>query len=160
MKQAKFKIGEKYIETPSLVIKKNIMTWDNTMIQLSNISYVSATNISNSDFPFLAAAIVVFGLFLLGDSSLLALAFLAVGAGWIYLWYAENERRKKGAILTIRMNSGHNLYFAFTNKRFLLQVLDVLERIIIDGGTHNTEVSINIENSTITGSKLLSEINR
>lgn len=37
--------GEKFIETPSLLIKKNIMTWDNTLIQLSNISYISLLQI-------------------------------------------------------------------------------------------------------------------
>lgn len=32
MKENRFSIGDKTIETPSLVIRKNIMTWDSTMI--------------------------------------------------------------------------------------------------------------------------------
>ena len=39
MKQRQSTFGEKDIKTPSLLIKKNIMTWNDTMIQLSNVSH-------------------------------------------------------------------------------------------------------------------------
>lgn len=158
MKERQFSIGEKHIETPSLLIKKNIMTWDNTMIQLSNISYISADNIATTSFPVLAAVLVFFGFFLLEELAILALALILVGAFWIFLWNKDNQKRKRGAILTIRMNSGHNLYFTFENKNFLLHVLDVLEQIIIDGGTHNHQVSINVKDCKINNSKLFSDV--
>lgn len=47
------------------------------------------------------------------------------------------------------MNSGHTFQFTFNNKAFLLEVLKVLENIIVDGT--DSQVSINISNSTISG---------
>lgn len=149
MQQNRFTIGEKTIETPSLVIKKNIMTWDNTMIQISSISLISAANIDTTPFPLLAALAVLIGLMLLGTSPLLALLLIAVGGVWIYFWYKENEKRKMGAILTIRMNSGHNLYFKFSDRNFLLRVVQILEQIITNG--NNNQISVNISDCTITG---------
>ena len=150
--------GEKFIETPSLVIKKNIMTWDNTMIQLSNVSYLSASSLTLKPFPFLAALIILGGLCMLGEMLVPGLLVIACGAAWIYSWCNDNETRQTGATLTIRMNSGHNLYFSFANKEFLLKVLDVLENIIINGGA-NSPVSINIAGCTISNSSVLSDIN-
>lgn len=151
------KAGQKFIETPSLVIKKNIMTWENTMIQLSNISYISATDIPMASLPILAVLAIPVGLILLKESLLLAIALIAAGTMWLYFWYTANEKRRQGAVLTIRMNSGHNLYFTFENKKFLLKVLDVLENIIISGGV-SSPVSINIKGCTINDSKLFTDI--
>lgn len=152
------KTDEKFIETPSLLIKKNIMTWDNTVIQLSNISYISATDIELAKFPIWAALVILGGLYLFGKSILLALFLIAAGAAGLYFWYQENEKRRQGAILTIRMNSGHNLYFTFEEKKFLLRVVHVLESIIINGGT-NAPVDINIKDCTITNSRILTDVN-
>ena len=149
MKQNQFGLGEKFIETPSLLIKKNIITWDNTMIQMSNISYISAADIATIRFPILAALFILVGFFLVESNAFLAFVPLAIGGVWLYFWYNENEKRKQGAILTIRMNSGHNLYFTFENKQFLLQVLQVMERIITDGND-SSQVSINITDCTIS----------
>ena len=149
MKENRFSIGDKTIETPSLVIRKNIMTWDSTMIQLSNISLISAANIDNTPFPLLAALAIIVGLMLLGKSTFLALILIAIGAIWIYFWYKENEKRKMGAILTILMNSGHNLYFKFSDRNFLLRVVRVLEQIITNGNSN--QISINLSDCTITG---------
>ena len=150
--------GEKFIETPSLLIKKNIMTWDNTLIQLSNISYISAADIEPAKFPIWAGLVILGGLWLFGKSAFLALLLLAAGAAGLYFWYQENEKRRQGAILTIRMNSGHNLYFTFEEKKFLLQVVHVLESIIINGGA-NAPVDINIKDCTITNSRILTDVN-
>lgn len=43
------------------------------------------------------------------------------------------------------MNSGNNLQFIFYDKDFLDKVLDVLEKIIIEGGLGNQYLAINIE---------------
>ena len=152
------KIGEKFIETPSLLIKKNIMTWDNTVIQLSNISYISASDIPLAKFPVWAALAILIGFWLLGKSTFLALLLIAVSAAGLYFWYKANEKRRQGAILTIRMNSGHNLYFTFEEKKFLLRVVHVLENIIINGGA-NAPIDINIKGCTINNSNILNDIN-
>lgn len=157
MKQKQFTLGEKNIETPSLLIKKNIMTWNNTMIQLSNVSLISAADIDLAPFPLLAVLIILGGLMLFSASVALAFLLLILGGIWIYFWYFENEKRKAGAILTIRMNSGHNLHFTFENKEFLLRVVEVLENIVIDGGS-NSPVTIDIKDCEIINSNLFSDI--
>ena len=152
------KMSEKYIDTPSLLIKNNIMTWDNTVIQLSNISYISAADIALMKFPGWLVAVIIAALFLLGEQTLSAILLIAGCAAGLYLWYRENEKRRQGAILTIRMNSGHILHFTFKEKEFLIRVVRILESIIINGGV-NSPVSINIKGCTITNSRVLSDIN-
>lgn len=90
MKQKQFTLGEKNIETPSLLIKKNIMTWNNTMIQLSNVSLISAADIDLAPFPLLAVLIILGGLMLFSASVALAFLLLILGGIWIYFWYFEN----------------------------------------------------------------------
>lgn len=158
MKQSQFNFGEKNIETPYLVIKKNIMTWNNTMIQLSNISLVTAADIDLLPFPILAVLLILAGIMLFNSSAALAILLLVLAAAWLYFWYRENEKCKEGAILTIRMNSGHNLHFSFDDKAFLLRVVDVLENIIIDGG-NNPQTTIDIKGCKIIISDLFSNIN-
>ena len=118
MKKEQMKMGEKTIETPTLLIKKNIMAWDDTMIQLSNISYVSASDVASLKFPIWATLLVLAGISLLGISVIPGIVSIIAGGIWLYYWYQENEKRKKCSILTIRMNSGNNLYFKFNNKTF------------------------------------------
>ena len=146
---SRFNLGEKIIETPSLFIQHNLMMWDSTMIQLSNISYISATDIALTPFPVVAALLILAGLFLFKATVVGALLLIVIGGAWIFYWYQENEKRRQGAILTIRMNSGNNLLFTFQNKAFLMKVLKVLENIIVDGC--DSQVSVNISNCTITG---------
>lgn len=149
MKENRPGIGEKAIETPTLLIKKNIMYWENTMIQLSNVSCISTGNIASAPFPILAALFVLAGFLLFSKSAVLAIILCVIGAVWLLIWYLENESRREGAVLAIRMNSGQSLYFAFKRKDFLQSVLAVLERIIADGG--DRQVSINVENCTFSG---------
>lgn len=149
MKKEQMKMGEKTIETPTLLIKKNIMAWDDTMIQLPNISYVSASDIASLKFPIWAPLLVLAGISLLGISVIPGIVFIIAGGIWLYYWYQENEKRKKCSILTIRMNSGNNLYFKFNNKTFLKRVTHVLTNIF-NNGTER-QVSINIQDCTITG---------
>lgn len=158
MKQNQFTFSEKNIETPYLFIKKNIMTWNNTMIQLSNISLLTAADINLLPFPFLAVLLILGGFVLFESSVALAILLLILAGIWFYFWYKENEKRKEGAILTIRMNSGHNLHFSFEDKAFLLKVVGVLENIIIDGG-YNSQTTIDIKGCNIINSDLFSNIN-
>lgn len=158
MKQSKLGLGEKTIDTPYLFIKGNIMEWDGTMIQLSNASYISSANIASVPFPMWAAALIIAGLLMLKNSWLLGLALAVAGGVWIYNWNTQNEIRKKGAILTIRMNSGHNLFFEFSNKDFLAKVLEVLENTIINGGSSNTQIEINMTNCEMHQSPMFNDL--
>lgn len=109
-------------------------------------------------FPGWIVVAILAGLFLLGELTFLGFLLICAGVAGACFWYKENEKRRQGAILTIRMNSGNNLYFTFEEKEFLLKVISVLEGIIITGGV-NSPVSINIKDCTITNSKVLTDIN-
>ena len=145
------KLGEKSISTDFLYIKQNIMTWDNTIIQLSNVSFISADKREPLKFPLIALGLILLGFVFFEYSIGLALVLLVIGGVWAFYWYSENQRRAEGAVLTIRMNSGHTLYFDFKSKEFLNTVVDVLEHIIIDGCTVAQNIEISIKNSKISG---------
>ena len=155
-------IGSNYIHTPSIFLERNVMIWNNhTMIQLSNISYLSAMNLPILVFPFMAALMILMGLIMLLAGEVVAFAGLilgALGGIWIYFWYKENERRKNGAILHIKMNSGNELNFEFASKDFLYVVADKLQAILINGGA-GAKVEINISNSVIRDSSVLNGMN-
>ena len=106
----------------------------------------------------MGGTVIIGGFWLWGKAAFGALLLIAVGAAGLYFWYKANEKRRQGAILTIRMNSGHNLYFTFEEKKFLLRVVQILENIIINGGS-NAPVDINIKGCTINNSKILTDIN-
>lgn len=148
------------IDTPRLFVKGNIMCWDGTMIQLSNISCISTSPLVQFGFPFVSVAIMLFGLLLFKLNVILAFILLIGGAAWIYVWYRANEERKRSTILNIAMNSGNHLQFMVNNREFLNKILEVLEQIIIEGGVGNQNVAINIQGCQITGNaKVLNDIN-
>ena len=104
------------------------MTWQGTMIQLANVSYITSTSQALMDFPLWAVGLLILGVVLAKLSGLIALLLIAAGVVWIYYWYQENEKRKKSIILTIIMNSGNKLQFLFNDKVFLNKVMDVLKK--------------------------------
>ena len=101
------------------------------MIQLSNISLLTAADIDLLPFPILAVLLILGDFALFKSSVALAILLLILSGIWFYFWYIENEMRKEGAILTIRMNSGQNLHFSFEDKVFLLKVVEVLKKSLL-----------------------------
>lgn len=151
---------EKSIETNELKIKGNIMCWNETMIQLSNVSCISTSPIQLEEFPKYSILIVIAGIILLRFNILVSIILLVGGAAWIYIWMNINEARKSETVLNIYMNSGNNLCILFSNRSFLYDVLKVLEQIIIDGGVGEQNVEINIHNSRISGNaRVLDNLN-
>jgi len=148
------------IDTPWLLVKGNIMSWDGTMIQLSNVSCISTAPLVQVAFPLFSIAFLLMGLLTLKYNLIVSIILLGLGGVLIYNWYKTNEERKKNTILNIVMNSGNSLQFVINNRNFLDKVLKVLEQIIIDGGVGNQNVSINIQGCRITGNaKVLNDLN-
>lgn len=145
----------KSIETSHLVIKGNLLTWEGTMLQLSNVSCVSASNLLEEKPPLIPIVTFIIGLLCLTKQPIVAILVLAFSAGWIYLWYRKNEVRKQKAFLNITMNSGDRLSFLFDNKGFLFEVLDLLEAIITEGGVGNQDISIDLHDSHLSGNASL-----
>lgn len=153
-------LQQKAIDTPELFVKGNIMCWDGTMIQLSNISCISTAPLIQTAFPLLAIGLMLIGLVSFTFNAIIAIILLGAGALWIYFWYSENETRKRNTLLNIVMNSGNDFQFIVNNKAFLNEILRVLELIIIDGGVGQQNVSINMQGCQITGNaKVLNDLN-
>lgn len=147
----KGKKKEKSIETPELLIKGNIISWEGTMIQLSNVSCISTSPLELMEFPKLALLFLLGGLMSFRGSAIVGLVLLLAGGAWIYYWYSINEKRKSDTILNILMNSGNSLCFLVNNKKFLNEILEILKQIIIEGGVGKQNVSINLKGCEITG---------
>lgn len=147
------------IETPQLMVKGNIMTWQGTMIQLSNVSCISTRPLTQTVFPMYSIALLFIGVLLFEDYLMASIISFGIGVALIYKWYITNKERKKNTILDITMNSGNNLQIVFYEKDFLNKVLDVLERIIIDGGLGKQNITINIEKCKFgANAKLLNDL--
>lgn len=142
---------KKSIETNMLKIKGNIMCWDDTMIQLSNVSCISTSPLEQNEFPKYSILMIIAGILLFRINIWISIILLVGGVVWIYIWLNINESRKSETILNISMNSGNNLCILFSNGSFLYDVLKVLEQIIIDGGVGEQNVDINIHNCDISG---------
>lgn len=151
---------EKTIETQELLITGNIMSWKGTMIQLSNVSCISTEPLAQDEFPKLSILLLLIGFWLFKSNFILSLLFLASGGGWIYLWYPKYQLRSSQTILNICMNAGLNLKFLFKSRSFLDDVLRVLERIILEGGVGEQNVSINISRCNFSGNaQVLNDLN-
>ena len=149
MERDQLNAKDKIIHTPLLQIQDNIMSWDSTMIQLSNIAFISTAELPPIRFPIPAMLLILAGLLYPMQSIIFSLVLIFLGGFWLFIRDKENKRRREGAVLVLRMNSGHNLYFAFADRDFLSSVLTVLQRAITDGG--KKQISINVENCTFSG---------
>ena len=127
------------------------MSWDNTMIQLSNVSCLSTAILDEMPFPKYAILLVLAGIVLLKFNVVVGLLALAVAGGWIYTWYNTNKKRSLQTVLSINLNSGLNFNLLFGNRAFLEDVLKVLEKIITEGGIGDRNLSIDIYGCKFSG---------
>ncbi len=141
------------IETPQLIIKGNIMSWYDTMIQLSNVSCITAKPLPDTTFPFFSVVLLLLGIISLFLQYNITVSTVLLGSGfvWICIWCYVNEQRSHNTILNIIMNSGIGFKIVFKDKVFLVKVLTVLEQIIINGGVGQQDVFININGCSISG---------
>lgn len=150
----------KSIDTPMLFIKNNIMTWDYTVVQLSNVSYISTSQIEPVKFPTWTLVGLIMGMATFSINFILSICILAISGIFIYKWYMNNEERKKEKCLNIGMNSGKTFYILFKEEEFLRKVVAVLQEIFREGGVGKEIVSINIRDCKFGGhAKVLTDLN-
>lgn len=148
------------IETEAIIIKGNIMTWGNTMIQLSNVSSISAIQ-ESPKFPSGAIGFIVGGVLSATLFSWIEIfVFLGVlmavlGVLMIVLYYMMISQNKYH--LNVVMNSGSRYDFLVADRAFLNEMLSVLESIIIRGGVGENSISINIHDSSIGNFEALND---
>lgn len=142
---------EKSIETEQLLIKGNIMSWEDTMIQLSNVSFISTSPLEPLKFPRIILLTLIASFVMMKFNAGIGVLLLMVCMGWSYFWYDENQSRDSKKVLKIVMNSGYSLCIIFANQSFLQTVLQVLKQIFIEGGVGEQNVMIDLRNAKISG---------
>lgn len=142
------------IQTDSLFISGHLLRWANVVLQISNISLITTTNLQKPAFPslcwislFLGAFFFTLNGFFLKFLGLLLLAFSVYLA---YQWYMEYQSSKTSKCLHIHMNSGRVFSIVFRSQDFLTQVLNVFANIFEQGGQASSEdIHIDIQNCSI-----------
>lgn len=142
---------ENGIETSKLVVKDKIMIWDNTMLQLSNVSSVSAAPMERMAFPKWSVLLMVLGFLFVQYDMLLCLLFIGGGLGWIIAWDQINKAREQKKVLSVVTNSGDKYYFVFKDEKFLRKVLYTFKEIFNDKGTPNPMIVVDMKNSIVKG---------
>ena len=142
---------EKSIETEQLLIKGNIMSWEDTMIQLSNVSFISTSPLEPLKFPRIILLTLIASFVMMKFNAGIGVLLLMVCMGWSYFWYDENQSRDSKKVLKIVMNSGYSLCIIFANQSFLQTVLQVLKQIFIEGGVGEQNVMIDLRHAKISG---------
>lgn len=141
------------IDTPILSVKDNLFTWKDTVVQIPNISLISASQIEKAPLPIWTIIVIAIGIFLFQNSAIASICLIAAGIVGLYLWYAENNKRTQGAIMTVQLNSGSSLYIQFKDKEFLGRVIVALRGAIADG--RSAQLYINVQNCKISNSSVL-----
>lgn len=132
-----------------LLIRGNIIAWQDMVIQLSNVSFVSTSEVSAMPFPMYSLIVFLIGIILLYFSLSIGILILILFAVSMVCWYMLNEEHRRGLILTIMLDSGHSFQLIFQNRKFTQEVLKLLMEILTDGNTHDRSILINIEDCTI-----------
>ena len=69
--------SKKVIDTPMLSVKDNLFTWNDTIVQIPNISMISASPIERGAVPIWALIVIALGLLGFKSSVLIAICFIA-----------------------------------------------------------------------------------
>lgn len=121
------------INTDYMTIEGNMIKWSDTIIQISNISIISTSNVVGTPFPFLSIVFILagFGAFALGVPGVFFGILVLAGVGiWLYSWYKEKQKQENMQKLSILMNSGLVYSIIFNDKKFLTQVMKRFAEIL------------------------------
>lgn len=144
----------KIVETDVLKVKGNLISWDNSIIQISNISMLTTTDVEANKFPMYSILFVLLGLFITKTNIIAGLVSLIIGIAWIYFWRKGSKQAKNSKNLNIVLNSGHIFIFIFHDKKFLEKVISVLSEILVTS-EKKAEYIFNIKNSTFNDNSSL-----
>lgn len=145
--------SKKVIDTPELSVKDNLFIWNDTIVQIPNISLISASPMERSPFPGWTVIAIALGIYAFKLSGLLAGFLIAAGLGRLYYY----NKRMQEAIMTVQLNSGASLYIKFKDKKFLSRVTTALKYAISSG--KGAKLTVNMQSCTISGNaQVLSNI--
>ncbi|MEG0812280.1 MAG: DUF6232 family protein [Eubacterium sp.] len=139
------------INTPSLKIEKNCLSFQNTFLAINNISQVTVAPIPKDRFPM--SAIVMGALGMLGfiiKIPMAGLVCLLIGVGIGFIWYSKNNNT--GLNLNIFLNSGNILSIHGDDAKFLNKIRDVL--MYCANNNYEQQINVDFSHSTIDNSPI------
>ncbi len=144
------------ITTNNFKIEKNIITFTDSMIQISNISQVSISPVPKKRFNLWSIVLMACGLFLAqtyGELEYLGLGILGVGVGYIIFYFYEYYDGVNDKYLNIYLNSGKVYSMICRNTNFMTQVMEVMEYCI---NNHSAQiVQIDFQNCKMFNSPII-----
>ena len=140
---------EKRVNTPSLSIVGRLLRWEDTIIQIDNISLISTADFQQTSFPLWSLVLILIGLLLIRYSVFVGLICLTGGGLAIWFWNAEVQKTQSYKYLNIQLNSGRVFSLLFEYDVFLKQVLDVFANIFEDNDLTDKNIYIDIRNCRI-----------
>lgn len=136
--------NEKIVETRELTIYRNTLIYEDSVIQLENISRISVSPIEKRKIPLWSIICAILGVLALGTEAGMGMLLLAIGGG--YFCYILYQNSQLGHYLTLELNSGYNIYFTGKNIEFLKRITKVLAECMND---KNNSYTIHMEQATI-----------
>ena len=143
------KSKEKTVETKNLRIQGHLLSWKGSVIQISNISLITTSDVRTAPFPLWAGVIILVGIALLREVWYVGLILFAISGTAIYFWYSSVQEAKTHKYLNILLNSGQTYSIMFQDEKFLKEVLRVFANIFEEGSAGNVNYNINIRDSVI-----------
>lgn len=142
---------EKTIETENLRIQGHLLQWADVVIQISNISLITAADMPLPPFPLWAGVLGLIGILLLETefAKLVGVLFLLVAGVFIYMWFHKKQESQNHKYLNILLNSGNTYSIVFQNESFLQQVLQIFANIFEEGSQTGTNYYIDLNGCTI-----------
>ncbi len=138
----------KVIETESFSIRGNIISWKETIIQISNISMISTSDMDKQRFPYYVILLLLASFWLMGDYAALGVILLLLCVGIVALWIRKKRKLEAMKRLSFVLNSGGIFTLVFDNKKFLDETVDVLTELLTTS-KRDVHKIINIHNSTM-----------
>lgn len=138
--------GEKKISTDNFKIEKNVITFEDVLLQISNISYIKIEKPPKRQINVVSIIVLTIGVVFAFSSikSLIAIGMIFIMVASIYLtwfWLSSDSFNNEKRYLYIYLNSGNSYYFVCESQKFLKKVLRVITHCI----NHHSDQKVRID---------------
>ena len=153
----------KKVETTDFRLEGYLLKWKDVMIQVNNVSMITASDLPVPPFPFWSLGGPAFGILLgmfgqsIYEDGIVTLGICVgiVSVGFLLYWIYEATSAQEHKCLNIFMNSGYTYSIVFKNNEFLGEVLSLLEKIFISEIDERTNYYFNIQECKIENGSLV-----
>lgn len=134
------------IETSQMRICENSFVYENSVLQISNMSSVSVAPFPPKPISLWMIIFILAGAILLPHEETFWWGLLMITIGAIGIIYVRYYNLNKGHYLTIIMNSGSTYYFNCDDSKFLYKIKNVMMQCMNDP---KKSFNIDLRNSVI-----------